>query len=355
MDVGRSFAQTRISERNVSILWIGAAGGTSLHRVNALRRLGHRVELVDLRTLLPRTPWIDRVTWRLGGNVLSPLVMRKLPQRLGRGKYDLCCVDGGDWVTPRIIELLREHAQVIVNYNIDDPLGMRDGRRSVAYRQSLHYYDLCVVVRAENVAEAMALGARRVLRVYRAADEAAHAPRPLASGDEERWRADVLFIGTWFPERGPVFAELLARGVPLTIRGARWQKAPEWSQLKSAWKGGELFGDDYAKAIQCAKVNLGLVSKGNRDQHTTRSLEIPALGGLLCAERTDEHLEMYDEGTEALFWRDAAECADMCAYALADEDRRRRIAAAGHARMAASRNYNEPIMQTIVDAAVRMT
>jgi spore maturation protein CgeB len=71
-------------------------------------------------------------------------------------------------------------------------------------------------------------------------------------------------------------------------------------------------GDDYAKVIQCAKVNLGSLSNGNRGLHTTRSLDIPALGGLLCAERTTEHREMYVEGKEALFWSSAQECAKVC-------------------------------------------
>jgi hypothetical protein len=95
--------------------------------------------------------------------------------------------------------------------------------------------------------------------------------------------------------------ELILLGVPLTIRGSGWHKSPEWSHLKGYWKGGSIHGDDYAKAIQCAKVNLGFVSKENRDLHTTRSSEIPALGGFFCAERTSEHINMYVEGEEAFF------------------------------------------------------
>ncbi len=102
---------------------------------------------------------------------------------------------------------------------------------------SLSSYDLCVVVRSENVAEAHALGAKDVMRVYRSSDEISHAPQHISEEDRRLWRSEVLFLGTWFPERGPFLVELVQLGVPLTIRGANWDKAPEWGHLKNHWRG----------------------------------------------------------------------------------------------------------------------
>jgi hypothetical protein len=342
----------RLTDTVPSVLYLGVADGTSLDRANALKRVGYRVEHIDLRELLPKSRWVWRITWRLGGHLLSPLVMRALPRRLGQARFDVCLVDSGEWITPRVIRLLRKHAARIANYNIDDPFGMRDFARSTAYRKSVSSYDLCVVVRADNVAEAFALGAKDVLRVFRSADEVTHAPRLPTASDVERLQSEVLFLGTWFPERGPFLARLIELGVPLTIRGANWNKAPEWPVLKPYWRGGSVQGEEYALTIQCAKINLGLLSKGNRDLHTTRSLEIPALGGLLCAERTSEHLEMYVEGKEALFWADAEECAAVCLRMLKDDSRRREIAAAGHARLLRDGHRNQVVMRTIVERAL---
>jgi spore maturation protein CgeB len=274
--------------------------------------------------------------------------MRGLENKLNGQRFDLCYVDGGEWVTPQVIALIRRYAAKIINYNIDDPLGPRDGARFKAYRGSLASYDLCVVMRDQNVSEAKALGAKNVMRVFMTADEVSHAPRALNKNEEAQWASDILFLGTWMPERGPFLLDLINQGLPLTIRGSNWHKAPEWPQLNKYWKGGSIGGDSYAKAIQCAKVNLGLLSKGNRDLHTTRSLEIPALGGLLCAERTSEHLTMYAEGQESLFWKDAEECAAMCSFALADEARRQTIAAAGHKRVTKNGHYNEIIVASIL-------
>ena len=337
--------------RLINILYLGPLSGTCLDRANALRRLGHHVEHKDLRLMLPRTAWVDRVIWHLGGDLLSPFLLNSLRDSLKDQHYDLCWVDGGELVTPKIISLLRQHAKKIISYSIDDPLGPRDGSRFKAYRQSLPFYNLNVVVRNENVAEAYALGATNVMRVYRSADEVSHAPRVLSENDHKNWDSEVLFLGTWFPERGSFLLDLILSGVPLTIRGSGWHKAPEWSQLKQYWTGGSIDGDDYAKAIQCAKVNLGLVSKENRDLHTTRSLEIPALGGFFCAERTSEHMNMYDEGAEAFFWSDAKECAAMCKLALSSESRRQEMAKAGQQRLKRNGHLNEIILNQITIAA----
>ena len=337
-------------DSRLSILYLGPMSGTCLDRANALRRLGHQVTHLDLRNLLPQTAWVDRVTWKFGGAIFSRWLMRTLPEILGerRIRFDLCYVDGGEWVTAAIIALLRQYAKKIINYNIDDPLGPRDGARSKVYRQSLPCYDLSVVMRPQNMIEARARGADNVMCVFRSADEISHAPRRLTQADHEQWDCDVLFLGTWMPERGAFLLALIRQGVPLTIQGPHWHKAPEWSELQPHWRGGALQSDDYAKAIQCAKVNLGLLSKGNRDLHTTRSLEIPALGSLLCAERTVEHLTMYNEGEEALFWDGAEECAAMCKLALGNEGRRQSIASAGHQRIRRNGHYNETILAGVL-------
>jgi len=63
-----------------------------------------------------------------------------------------------------------------------------------------------------------------------------------------------------------------------------------------SWRGPGLeAAEEYAKANQCVNVNLGLLSKGNRDLTTQRSHEILHLGGILCAERTPERTELYRE------------------------------------------------------------
>jgi spore maturation protein CgeB len=57
---------------------------------------------------------------------------------------------------------------------------------------------------------------------------------------------------------------------------------------------------------------------------------------------------MYEEGKEALFWDDPAECALKCEYALSNSDTRAAIAAAGRGRIHANGDFNERIMESII-------
>lgn len=338
--------------KSLSILYVGPVSGTCLDRAHALRRLGHQVEHIDLRQWLPRTVWVDRVIWRLGGHLFGPWLARQIKARLRGQAFDLVHVDNGECVSPSVVRAFKTLAPRVVNFNLDDPTGDRDMRRFAAYRLSLPLYDLAVVMREPNVAECQALGAKRVLRVWFAADEVSHAPRHVGQAQLDRWGSEVLFLGTWMPERGPFLKALIDLGVPLSIRGSHWQKAPEWPSLAAHWKGGAIAGDDYALALQCAKVNIGLVSKGNRDQHTTRSMEIPSLGALLCAERTPEHMSLYQDGKEAMFWSDARECAQHCHALLADEAARQGIARAGHERFILNQSGNQDLMTKVLQEAL---
>jgi spore maturation protein CgeB len=153
------------------------------------------------------------------------------------------------------------------------------------------------------------------------------------------------------PERGPFLQELLKAGVPLAIYGNDWQKAREWPALQRAWCGPAIYGDDYLKAIQLAKVSLGLLSKGNRDLHTTRTFEIPYCGGLFCAERTSEHLQLYQEDVEAVYWSDVEECIDKCQQLLNDDKMRTEIAAKGRIRCLRNGIFNERNLYNILKAA----
>jgi spore maturation protein CgeB len=283
---------------------------------------------------------------------LEGYIRRRVLASIPQIKFDLVYVDSGELVGPSLVRELKNRFGTVINYNVDDPYGRRDGQRWRLYLSAVPLYDLIVVVRDCNVPEAFGAGASRVLRVHMSADEIAHSPKPLGERDYSRWASEVAFVGTWMPERGPFIARLVELGVPLSIYGDRWHKAQEYSLLRPFCRGAGLYDDSYAKVIQCTKVSLGLLSKGNRDLTTTRSFEIPYLGGVLCAERTSEHAELYKENEEAVFWHTPEECARKCQMLLNDEDLRKSISFNARRRCLQNGTMNQDVLTRILDEAI---
>jgi spore maturation protein CgeB len=339
----------------LSILYIGSDSGTSRHRALALQRLGNRIHVIDPRKFVLNHWLVHAWIWKTGSLLLEDFVRWRVLESIPAIKFDLVYVDGGELVGPSLLRDLKKKFGTVINYNLDDPYGKRDANRWRLYLQAVPLYDLVVVVRGVNVAEADAAGARDVFRVRMSADEVAHSPRQISPAEAQRWATEIVFIGTWMPERGPFMARLIELGLPLTIYGNGWHKAREWPILKAYRRGVGLDSDDdYARAVQCAKVNLGLLSKGNRDLSTTRSFEIPHLGGMLCAERTPEHAALYREGAEAVFWSTPEECAQKCRQLLDDTEWRCGMAMRGRKRCLANRTTNEYVLNDILCRALGM-
>lgn len=334
----------------MNIVFVGSPVGTTLHRIKAMRRLGHCVTIVT-----PRPAWSENRSWptyffQTSGFGLQAMLAAHLELQVSRLCPDLVWVNQGEYLGVKPIAVLQGLGVPIVCYVNDDPFagGVRS-RRFRSFRRALNRYDLIATVRDSNFDELCAAGARKVVRVRMSADEIHHSPFDFSQGSGGDLDSEVSFIGTWFAERGPFLRKLVRSGVPLSIWGANWEKAPEWADLKPYFRGHALNPDNgYREAIARSKISLGLLSKENRDTHTTRSSEIPAIGGLLCAERTDEHLAMYKEGIEAIFWDDADECAGQCLALLRDDRAREAIRLAGQRRALSSGYLNEAVIASIL-------
>lgn len=342
----------------MNILYIGDDNkdSTSFQRAEALIRLGHNVviknpndsyrEITILNSLLP-------FHYRTGYTFLQKRVYRWLKEVINSlPSIDLIWVNGGELLGNKCLKLLKAKAPCIL-YNNDDVTGKRDGRRFRMILKSIPYYDICVVRRVPNIEEYKLRGAKNVINLMMSYDEIQHCPFEDESKISNFYKSEVAFIGTLIPNerRDEFLVDLVEQGIELRIWGNEWKKSPHYMKLKPYIKGKSIYRRDYVAAIQGAKICLGFLSKGNRDLHTRRSVEVPFAGGLLCAERTSEHLEMYKEGVSAVFWNDSKECAKICKELLTDPKRRESIRLAGMQRVRALGVGNEDVCKKILDYA----
>jgi hypothetical protein len=342
----------------MKILFLGnnKPSATTSHRANALIRLGHDVRIEDpFEALSPHLSnrWLTTFHYRTGYRFLEFWVAKWI-EKMDHNfdQFDCVWVESGELYSKNILLGLRQWKKPIILFSLDDPTGLRDGRRYDTFKAALNQYDLITAVRDESAIELTELGCKKVLRIWRMYDEVAHSSAGLTESDISPYISDVCFIGTWMRHEGrdKFLLELASHGLSISIWGDRWQKSPYWKQIQPYWRGKSLSGKSYVAAIYGAKICLGLLSKGNRDLHTQRSLEVPYAGGLFCAERTVEHMQLYKENEEAVFWADAKECAEKCLELLANPEKRERIRLAGMKRVRENKVGNEDVCRQILES-----
>lgn len=312
----RDSLENSVFKKNILYLGDKKKSSTSRHRADALRRIGCDVFVVDPSDLIgPRRRYQSFLDNRTGFRFLQRKLLRTLQadQRIVSLKPQLIWVNGGELIGTRVLTwLLDTFKSQAVLYNNDDPTGWRDRCRFATLRSSLSLYRLCAFCRPETAIEALALGAQRTMRVMMSYDEFIHTSQLCDSrASHERL---VSFVGTFISREGRdnLLMALNKAGLPLSIKGGRWQQSRSWSILKDFYHGPGVSGQAYAKSLTLPSISLGLLSHQNRDLLTQRSFEIPACYGLLCAERTSEHQLLYEDNYEAVFWDSADECISTC-------------------------------------------
>jgi spore maturation protein CgeB len=123
--------------------------------------------------------------------------------------------------------------------------------------------------------------------------------------------------------------------IRLKIWGEQWEKAG--ASLAPWWQGRGTHGAEYAKALTASRINLAILSEAREgassgDLTTSRTFQIPAAGGFMLHERTEELGRYFTENAECGCFADQKELAQKIVYYLAHDEERREIAAAGRRR-----------------------
>lgn len=340
------------------ILFLGqiSEGQTSLMRLCALRRLGHEVYGVDTTTPWKTASWLRRQTERRLGR--GPIVDRINRSALEAGRAfrpDIVWAEKQEYLRIETLEALREGGARLIHFT-PDPYFYLNWKRTPLMDAAIGRFDVLVYCKAYERKDYGALGRPLIYMPLGYCDET---HRPLPSADS-RWDCAIGFLGGWEPRRERLLGAVAEAIGGLKIWGGYWDFLRDgcWTlkrriilgqlaggdrfqihkdqRLGEAWQGGEVYADDYARALTAARVGLGFVRQVCPDQHTTRTFEIPACGSLLLADRTEEHQSFFEEGTEAEFFSSSEELVDKARFYTRHETARARIAAAGRKRCADS-------------------
>jgi hypothetical protein len=310
----------------------------------SLRRLGHDVIEFDLARFASPHRLFRSAQARWHPRFLLEELNRELEKHAIRTDGLECLwIDKGVWIFPETLRAVQRATGCrLIHYTPDSQIIVN---RSKHFIESIPIYDVLITTKTFEVAELGSLGGRDVRLVPQSYCPVRFArPAPRAE-----FTHDVGFISDFKGHYGRIIRQL-ARSVPdIGVWGPRWRRAAWLRRVPARVVVGDgVWGADYVDALASFKIGLGLLSKYIPEQHTTRSFEIPAAGTFLLAERTEEHLALFEEGEEAEFFDSIEELRSKAIFYLENETTRRRVASRGRERCARSGYDNDSVLAGVV-------
>lgn len=279
-------------------------------------------------------------------------VNKQIQELICSNEYDIIWIDKGIIIHENSFNAIKRNAPnaKLIGYSPDYMCARHNQTKD--FLASLKYYDVYVTTKSYSVGKLKALGCKDVYFVGNSYQKGFHRPYTLTSDEQDKYNCDVGFIGAWEKERSNSIVYLAEHGIKVKIWGnSEWKNVCE-THDNMEFAGRELYDESYCKAICGCKISLCFLRKINLDLQTTRSVEIPACGSFMLAERTIEHIAMFEEGKEAAYFSSDEELLQKCLYYLKHNDERKQIATAGYERCVKSGYSNHDRIRTIIDYAL---
>lgn len=310
--------------RPVLLVGNGGPGEIGGYFARALCALGYRCFFIDESRHFapPKTRWLGRALDRA---MLRPVEIRRfnelIARRAAESRPAVVIVVSGRHIQRATLQRVRDTGARLVAFATDNPLV--PGRSRDNLRECFAEYDVYASPRRSSLAALGAAGCRRPVHIRFGYEPGVHYAQSPA---EPRWSSDVVFIGGADEDRVRMFEPLAAgNGLVMRLYGRGWGRTP-----LERHAGGEIFEHEFRFAMTGAKVAPCLVRRSNADGHVMRSFEIPACRQFMLAERTEEHLELFEDGVHAAYFDGPDELRDKALYYLRHPSERERMARACH-------------------------
>lgn len=314
-----------MSATDFRLLIVGNPGGVHVgrHLREAAHGLGIPVELVSSDDAYQATRAVRALNWHLRGHRPARLIPfgTTVLERCRQWEPDCVLTTGLAPLERGVLDAIGSMGIRRINFLTDDP--WNPAHHAPWFMQAITAYDEVYSPRAANLDDLKRLGCRSVSYLpFAYAPDMHFTEAPEGADDAGRFSSDVIFIGGADRDRVAWIAPLIEAGLRVALYGGYWEN---YSATRSAARG---MADPRAvrKAIGGAATALCLVRRGNRDGHSMRSFEVPAIGACIVAEDTKEHRAIFgDDGALVVYVRDSAAAIDRIRMLLADAEAREHL------------------------------
>lgn len=325
---------------------------TCLHRHKALQEIAHQTDKVELYADV--LSFNFKVRNRLFQKYNLPLNLpdennanEKIKKLVNANLYDIIWIDKGITINSSTLKYIKDKnpQAIVVSYTADNMVERHN--QSKNFLDCIPFYDYHITTKSYIIEGLKALGAKNIVFTNQSFEPSFH--HPIIIDDLERvlLGGDIGFIGMWEEERCKSILFLVDNGLKVKVYGGgKWKLYQDYSP--NLIIEPPVYSRKYTKVLQSFKISLCFLRKINLDLQTSRTMEIPACGGFMMAERTSEHQVLFEEDKEAVFFSSNKELLKKCVFYLNNERLRNKISKAGFKRCIKSGYSNLETLKKII-------
>lgn len=199
--------------------------------------------------------------------------------------------------TAATIQQVRQLGVYTVNYNADHPFKhYRQGTGNQRVSEAAFQYDLHITYSGLILEECRRRGLSAIQIPF------GHEISESTYGELEKTREipGVGFVGNPDRNRADLLRMIVAEGIPTYVNGNHWNR---WLEPSPNLVIGEpLVGREIQEFMRRYRVQLNPLRPHNQGSHNMRSAEIPAVGGIMLTNESDEHTGMFQPDEAAFYF-----------------------------------------------------
>lgn len=203
-------------------------------------------------------------------------------------------------VYPRALRKLRAQGITLVNYNPDHPFMLYSrgtGNRNVS--AAIPCYHLHITYSRLIARDLRERYPTIPVSVVPFGHEVSDADFGRIQDEPEVVRA--CFVGAPDLERRQIVLRFVEAGLPIDVYGLNWDRHLAPSPLLRL--NGFVSGDDLLRTLRRYRVQLNVFRPHNVGSHNMRSFEVPAAGGIMLAEDSPEHRDIFEGDRETFYFK----------------------------------------------------
>jgi len=183
-----------------------------------------------------------------------------------------------------------------------------------------------------------------------ACDPGFHHPVALTPKEQEKYGNDIVFVGSYYPNRYTLYNNL--SGFDFGIWGPGWNKIKKTSDLRSNIKGEHTEPSEWIKIYSASKIVLASHYQDPENklpvfQASPRIFEAMACGAFVMSDYQKDVFTLFKDGEHLVGFHNATELIDKIQYYLHHPNERKEIANRGHQKVLKNHRYVDRIEELL--------